>query len=101
MADSLLDFSGSLLDVVVLEGLLPAVHALDHFEVLVELTLLVGIPVGVLVVGVVVERVLQDVVAFGVVEGAGRHSSEMRLVECQKFIHYYGFFPVLLEGVLG
>jgi hypothetical protein len=25
----------------------------------------------------------------------------MRLVECQKFIHYYGFFPVLLEGVLG
>lgn len=82
-------FGGCLLNVVALEYLFPAVHAFHHFEVLVDLALLVGIPVSVFVFGVVIERILEDVVTFGVAEGRRRHSPDVGLVESQKFIHDY------------
>ena len=49
MRDSLYDFSSNLLNVAVIKSILPAVHAFDHFEVFVDLSLLVSIPKGVVV----------------------------------------------------
>ena len=79
MRDSLYDFSSNLLNVAVIKSILPAVHAFDHFEVFVDLSLLVSIPKGV-VVWWGVKGVLLNVVAFGAAGGGRWQSGHVGLV---------------------
>ena len=97
---SILYFTCCPLDVITLKHLLPSIHSVCHFVILVELTLFISIPMCVLVFGIKMERILKYVLTFAAINGSRRNPSKLWLVKCKQLVHNDGFFPILFERVL-